>query len=55
MLALTRARAIARPVNRSLTRGYVAASQTHRATEAPNFGQKKGYPIIDHEFDAVVV
>ncbi|WVF73116.1 succinate dehydrogenase [ubiquinone] flavoprotein subunit, mitochondrial [Kwoniella sp. CBS 6097] len=37
------------------TRGYVVASQTHRASEAPNFGQHKGYPVIDHEFDAVVV
>ncbi|ORX40672.1 FAD binding domain-domain-containing protein [Kockovaella imperatae] len=37
------------------TRSYVVASQTARATEAKNFGQPKGYPIIDHEFDAVVV
>ncbi|RXK37825.1 succinate dehydrogenase [ubiquinone] flavoprotein subunit 1, mitochondrial [Tremella mesenterica] len=41
--------------SRNLTRGYVVASQTHRAQEATDFGQKKGYPIIDHEFDAVVV
>jgi len=31
------------------------ASQTARAKEAPNFGQYKGYPVVDHEFDAVVV
>jgi len=48
------------PLSRSLavknsTRSYVVASQTARAKEAPNFGQGKGYPIIDHEFDAVVV
>lgn len=30
-------------------------SRAHRATEAQNFGQHKGYPVIDHEFDAVVV
>jgi len=37
------------------TRGLVVPSSSHRAQEATNFGQKKGYPIIDHEFDAVVV
>ncbi|OWZ69388.1 succinate dehydrogenase [ubiquinone] flavoprotein subunit 1, mitochondrial, partial [Cryptococcus neoformans] len=81
MLALSRTRALARPLRNNLARNYVVASQTARATEAPvshaqnldltapsplpligagkrweiNFGQKKGYPIIDHEFDAVVV
>ncbi|KAL0245765.1 succinate dehydrogenase [ubiquinone] flavoprotein subunit, mitochondrial [Cryptococcus tetragattii IND107] len=55
MLALSRTRALARPLRSNLARNYVVASQTARATEAPNFGQKKGYPIIDHEFDAVVV
>ncbi|KIR29305.1 succinate dehydrogenase [ubiquinone] flavoprotein subunit, mitochondrial [Cryptococcus deuterogattii LA55] len=55
MLALSRTRALTRPLRSNLARNYVVASQTARATEAPNFGQKKGYPIIDHEFDAVVV
>ncbi|AAW45324.1 hypothetical protein CNBH3130 [Cryptococcus deneoformans B-3501A] len=55
MLALSRTRALARPLRNNFARNYVVASQTARATEAPNFGQKKGYPIIDHEFDAVVV
>lgn len=36
-------------------RGLAHASPSHRAKEAPNFGQHKGYPVIDHEFDAVVV
>lgn len=36
-------------------RGLAHASQTNKAQEAPNFGQHKGYPVIDHEFDAVVV
>ncbi|WVO12452.1 succinate dehydrogenase [ubiquinone] flavoprotein subunit, mitochondrial [Cryptococcus depauperatus] len=55
MLTLSSTRSISRPLKRSLVRTYVAASQPLRATEAPNFGQKKGYAIIDHEFDAVVV
>ncbi|WRT70320.1 succinate dehydrogenase [ubiquinone] flavoprotein subunit 1, mitochondrial [Kwoniella shivajii] len=56
MLSLSRTRlSKASIISRSLTRGYVAASQTHRASEATNFGQHKGYPVIDHEFDAVVV
>ncbi|OCF38237.1 succinate dehydrogenase [ubiquinone] flavoprotein subunit 1, mitochondrial [Kwoniella heveanensis CBS 569] len=66
MLSLSRSRltrsAISRSTNPLLrnnnsvkARGYVVASQTHRASEAPNFGQHKGYPVIDHEFDAVVV
>ncbi|WVW86066.1 succinate dehydrogenase [ubiquinone] flavoprotein subunit, mitochondrial [Kwoniella bestiolae CBS 10118] len=55
MLSLTRTR-LARSAGRNLAkRGYVVASQTQRASEAPNFGQHKGYPVIDHEFDAVVV
>jgi len=49
-------RAIARqPLAQSSRRSYVVASQTAKAKEAPNFGQAKGYPVIDHEFDAVVV
>jgi len=54
-------RAISRPAiarNAAIkanTRGLVVASQTSRAKEAPNFGQYKGYPVVDHEFDAVVV
>ncbi|KAK8853135.1 succinate dehydrogenase [ubiquinone] flavoprotein subunit 2, mitochondrial [Kwoniella newhampshirensis] len=60
MLSISRARALTRPsaIARSVQqskRGYVVASQTQRASEAPNFGQHKGYPVIDHEFDAVVV
>ncbi|WWC91615.1 succinate dehydrogenase [ubiquinone] flavoprotein subunit 2, mitochondrial [Kwoniella dendrophila CBS 6074] len=57
MLSLTRTRLPrSAALGRSLAkRNYVVASQTHRATEAPNFGQHKGYPVIDHEFDAVVV
>lgn len=39
----------------SSRRGLAHASPSHRAKEAPNFGQHKGYPVIDHEFDAVVV
>lgn len=52
-------RALTRPGAAGLalrnSRGYVMASQTHRAQEATNFGQHKGYPVVDHEFDAVVV
>ncbi|WWD19550.1 succinate dehydrogenase [ubiquinone] flavoprotein subunit, mitochondrial [Kwoniella shandongensis] len=57
MMSISRARAsaIARSVQHQSKRGYVVASQTHRASEATNFGQHKGYPVIDHEFDAVVV
>ncbi|KAK6909500.1 succinate dehydrogenase [ubiquinone] flavoprotein subunit 1, mitochondrial [Kwoniella mangroviensis CBS 8886] len=55
MLSLSRTR-LSRSVGKNLLkRNYVVASQTHRASEAPNFGQHKGYPVIDHEFDAVVV
>ncbi|WWC71910.1 succinate dehydrogenase [ubiquinone] flavoprotein subunit 1, mitochondrial [Kwoniella pini CBS 10737] len=58
MLSLTRTRisnSTNNLISRSIKRNYVAATQTHRATEAKNFGQHKGYPVIDHEFDAVVV
>ncbi|WVR00293.1 succinate dehydrogenase [ubiquinone] flavoprotein subunit, mitochondrial [Kwoniella sp. CBS 9459] len=61
MLSLSRSRLTRSAISRSPllknanTRNYVVASQTHRASEAPNFGQHKGYPVIDHEFDAVVV
>ncbi|BEJ12139.1 hypothetical protein CspHIS471_0205990 [Cutaneotrichosporon sp. HIS471] len=52
-------RALTRPGTAGLalrnSRGYVMASQTQRASEATNFGQYKGYPVVDHEFDAVVV
>ncbi|BEI81444.1 hypothetical protein CcaverHIS002_0206040 [Cutaneotrichosporon cavernicola] len=52
-------RALTRPGSAGLalrnSRGYVMASQTQRASEATNFGQYKGYPVVDHEFDAVVV
>ncbi|GMK54626.1 hypothetical protein CspeluHIS016_0112120 [Cutaneotrichosporon spelunceum] len=52
-------RALTRPGAAGLalrnSRGYVMASQTQRASEATNFGQYKGYPVVDHEFDAVVV
>ena len=30
-------------------------SLTFRLAFLQNFGQHKGYPVIDHEFDAVVV
>lgn len=39
----------------SLSRSYVVASQPLKATETVNFGQGRNYPVIDHEFDAVVV
>ncbi|WOO79218.1 putative succinate dehydrogenase [ubiquinone] flavoprotein subunit, mitochondrial [Vanrija pseudolonga] len=52
-------RAVPRPTAAKLaarnSRGYVVASQTHRASEAKNISTHKGYPVIDHEFDAVVV
>lgn len=51
--ALTRPAIAAR--NARNARGLVVASETRKAQEAPNFGQHKGYPVIDHEFDAVVV
>lgn len=35
MLALSRTRALARPLRNNLARNYVVASQTARATEAP--------------------
>lgn len=56
MMRSSLSRAI-RPAARNVkhSRGLVVASQTQRAQEAPNFGQHKGYPVIDHEFDAVVV
>ncbi|KAL1409937.1 succinate dehydrogenase flavoprotein subunit [Vanrija albida] len=52
--AVSRPTAAAKLAGRN-ARGYVVASQTHRAAEAKNIGTHKGYPVIDHEFDAVVV
>ncbi|KAJ9107366.1 succinate dehydrogenase flavoprotein subunit [Naganishia friedmannii] len=42
-------------LNNVSKRGLAMPSRAHRATEAASFGQHKGYPVIDHEFDAVVV
>lgn len=43
----------------SATRGLASASSSHRAQAAPStpgaLGDYKGYPVVDHEFDAVVV
>ncbi|RSH87697.1 succinate dehydrogenase flavoprotein subunit [Apiotrichum porosum] len=57
MMRLSRSLARPSPAAAALrnARNYVVASQTQRAQEATNFGQHKGYPVIDHEFDAVVV